>query len=87
MANLLPAAHVAMLDANQREVIFAAISPILCFIESGDYNAKVKAGMNALGARVGAPRAPLESFEKNVSGLAELTLLLADAGKWAPRFT
>lgn len=87
MANLLPAAHVAMLDANQREMVFAAISPILRFIELGDYNAKVKAGMNVLGAHVGAPRAPLESFEKNVSGLAELTLLLADAGKWAPRFT
>ena len=87
MANLLPAAHVAMLDANQRGVVFAAISPILGFIESGDYNAKVKAGMNALGAHVGAPRAPLESFETNLSGLAELTLLLTNAGKWAPRFT
>ena len=87
MANLLPAAHVAMLDATQRGAVFAAISPILGFIESGDYNAKVKAGMNALGAHVGAPRAPLESFETNASGLAELTSLLANAGKWAPRFT
>jgi len=87
IANLLPAAHVAMLDAGQREEVFNAISPVLGFIESGNYNAKIKAGMNAIGAHVGAPRAPIETFETNESGLAELTSLLAQAGKWAPRFS
>lgn len=86
IANLLPAAHVAMLDAHQRTEVFAAISPILGFIESGNYNAKIKAGMNSLGARVGVPRAPIGSFASNESGMAELTSLLTYAGKWAPTF-
>ena len=86
IANLLPAAHVAMLDPLQRAEVFAAISPILGFIESGNYNAKIKAGMNFLDANVGAPRAPIGSFTSNESGLAELTSLLTTAGKWAPTF-
>ncbi len=86
IANLLPAAHVAMLDASQRAEVFTAISPILGFLESGDYNAKIKAGMNSLGARVGAPRSPIGSFESHESGLAELKSLLDNAGKWAPTF-
>jgi 4-hydroxy-tetrahydrodipicolinate synthase len=86
IANLLPAAHVAMLDPHQRAEVFAAISPVLGFIESGNYNAKIKAGMNALGAHVGAPRAPIGSFESHESGMAELTSLLANAQKWAPTF-
>ncbi len=86
IANLLPAAHVAMLDTTQRSEVFAAISPILGFIESGHYNAKIKAGMNSLGAHVGAPRAPIGSFASNESGMAELTSLLTNARKWAPTF-
>ncbi len=86
IANLLPTAHVAMLDPSHRGEAFAAISPILKFIESGNYNAKIKAGMNSLGAHVGAPRAPLESFESNPSSMAELKSLLSSAGKWAPTF-
>jgi 4-hydroxy-tetrahydrodipicolinate synthase len=86
IANLLPAAHVAMLDPRQRAEVFAAISPVLGFIESGNYNAKIKAGMNALGAHVGAPRAPIGSFTSNESGMAELTSLLTNARKWAPTF-
>lgn len=86
IANLLPAAHVAMLDPTQRDEVFAVIAPILGFIESGNYNAKIKAGMNSLGAHVGAPRAPLGSFESHVSGMAELESLLGNAGKWAPNF-
>lgn len=86
IANLLPAAHVAMLDTTQRSEVFAAIAPVLGFIESGNYNAKVKAGMNSLGAHVGAPRAPIGSFATNESGMAELTSLLTKAGKWAPTF-
>lgn len=86
IANLLPAAHVAMLDTTQRSQAFAAIAPVLGFIESGNYNAKIKAGMNSLGAHVGAPRAPIGSFASNESGMAELTSLLTKAGKWAPTF-
>lgn len=86
IANLLPAAHVAMLDTTQRSEVFAAIAPVLGFIESGNYNAKIKAGMNSLGAHVGAPRAPIGSFASNESGMAELTSLLTKAGKWAPTF-
>ena len=87
IANLLPAAHVAMLDTTQRSEVSAAIAPVLGFIESGNYNAKIKAGMNLLGAHVGAPRAPIGSFALNESGMAELTSLLTKAGKWAPTFT
>jgi 4-hydroxy-tetrahydrodipicolinate synthase len=86
IANLLPKAHVAMLDPSHRDEVFAAISPILGFIESGNYNAKIKAGMNALGAHVGAPRGPIESFEAHESGLTELRSLLVNAGEWAPTF-
>ena len=86
IANLLPAAHVAMLNPDLRPEVFAAIEPILGFIESGKYNAKIKAGMNSLGAQVGAPRAPIESFESDVTGIQELESLLTSAGKWAPRF-
>jgi 4-hydroxy-tetrahydrodipicolinate synthase len=86
IANLLPAAHVAMLDPLQRAEVFAAISPVLGFIESGNYNAKIKAGMNSLGANVGAPRAPIGTFTTDESGLTELTSLLTTAGKWAPIF-
>ena len=86
IANLLPAAHVAMLDATQRVEVLSVIAPILSFIESGNYNAKIKAGMNSLGAHVGAPRAPIGSFESHVTGMAELRSLLQNAGKWAPNF-
>jgi dihydrodipicolinate synthase/N-acetylneuraminate lyase len=86
IANLLPAAHVAMLDPTQRSEVFAAISPVLGFIESDNYNAKIKAGMNLLGAHVGSPRAPIGSFTSNESGMAELTSLLTNAGRWAPTF-
>ncbi len=45
IANLLPVAHVAILDPSSRIDAYNAIAPVLTFIEAGQYNAKVKAGM------------------------------------------
>lgn len=82
IANLLPTAHLAMLDPTTRSEAYAAIVPILEFIESGRYNAKIKAGMAMLGLDVGIPRAPLAAVDAATS--AELAELLDAAGTWAP---
>jgi 4-hydroxy-tetrahydrodipicolinate synthase len=82
VANLLPTAHLAMLDPTTRSEAYAAIVPILEFIESGRYNAKIKAGMTMRGLDVGIPRAPLAAVEAATS--AELAELLDAAGTWAP---
>ena len=82
VANLLPTAHLAMLDPTTRSEAYAAIVPILEFIESGRYNAKIKAGMAMLGLDVGIPRAPLAAIDAATS--AELAELLDAAGTWAP---
>lgn len=82
VANLLPTAHLAMLDPTTRSEAYAAIVPILEFIESGRYNAKIKAGMTMRGLDVGIPRAPLAAVDAATS--AELAELLDAAGTWAP---
>jgi 4-hydroxy-tetrahydrodipicolinate synthase len=82
IANLLPAAHVAMLDPAQRNAVYSEILPTLEFIESGDYNAKVKAGMALRGLSVGPPRAPLADVTPVVRD--ELGSVLDSAGPWAP---
>ena len=82
IANLLPTAHLAMLDPTTRSEAYGAIVPILEFIESGRYNAKIKAGMAMLGLDVGIPRAPLAAVDAATS--AELAELLDAAGTWAP---
>ena len=82
VANLLPTAHLAMLNPTTRSEAYAAIVPILEFIESGRYNAKIKAGMAMLGLDVGIPRAPLAAVDAATS--AELAELLDAAGTWAP---
>lgn len=82
IANLLPAAHVAMLDPTQRNAVYSAILPTLEFIESGDYNAKVKAGMALRGLAVGPPRAPLADVTTVVRD--QLGNALDSAGPWAP---
>jgi 4-hydroxy-tetrahydrodipicolinate synthase len=71
-----------MLDPTTRSEAYAAIVPILEFIESGRYNAKIKAGMAMLGLDVGIPRAPLAAVDAATS--AELAELLDAAGTWAP---
>ncbi len=82
IANLLPAAHVAMLDADKRSTVYSQILPALRFIESGDYNAKVKAGMALRGLIVGAPRSPLAAINAETAEL--LSEALDQAGEWAP---
>ena len=85
IANLLPAAHVAMLDPAQRAAVHAAILPVLKYIESGRYISKVKAGMGMRGLTVGTPRAPLAALD--VEAANELQDLLDAAGAWAPALT
>jgi 4-hydroxy-tetrahydrodipicolinate synthase len=82
IANLLPAAHVAMLDADKRATVYSEVLPVLEFIESGDYNAKIKAGMGLRGLSVGPPRAPLAQVDAAV--LEALATALDAAGPWAP---
>ena len=82
IANLLPAAHVAMLDPDNRAAVHAAVLPVLEFIESGRYISKVKAGMAMRGLAVGQPRGPLSELDsQDARVLAEL---LDRAGPWAP---
>ena len=81
-ANVLPRAHVAMLDVQLRYEVAEAIRPILSFIEDGGYIAKVKAGMGLLGIAVGNPRAPLAPLDE--SGTEQLNALLGQAGSWSP---
>lgn len=82
IANLLPAAHVAMLDPDNRAAVHAAVLPVLEFIESGRYISKVKAGMAMRGLAVGQPRGPLSELDsEDARVLAEL---LDGAGPWAP---
>lgn len=92
IANLLPAAHVAIfdsdslnpdaLDPDRRTHAFAAVVPVLQFIEAGRYISKIKTGMAMLGLDVGAPRAPLAALDTDSSHA--LSILLEDAGSWAP---
>jgi 4-hydroxy-tetrahydrodipicolinate synthase len=82
IANLLPEAHVAMLDPSQRQTVYSAILPTLELIESGDYNAKIKAGMALRGLSTGSPRAPLTTVSPKV--VAALAASLDSAGTWAP---
>ena len=82
IANLLPAAHVAMMDPAQRPGVYSAIRPVLEFIESGDYNAKIKAGMGLRGLPVGPPRAPIAPVTSEVT--ESLEAALDTAGSWAP---
>lgn len=82
IANLLPAAHVAMLTPEQRSEVHQAIVSILEYIEAGNYIAKVKAAMTMRGLDVGVPRAPMATL--SVEEIEELSALLDAAGSWAP---
>ena len=85
IANLLPAAHVGVLDPDKRAMVHAAVLPVLEFIESGRYISKVKAGMGLRGLTLGTPRAPLAALD--VEAANELQDLLDAAGAWAPALT
>ena len=82
IANLLPRAHVAMLDPGQRNAVHGAITSVLSFIESGRYIAKIKAGMGMRGLAVGAPRAPISRLDDEDARV--LFDHLESAGSWAP---
>lgn len=82
IANLLPAAHVAMMDAAQRTQVHQAILPLLEYIEQGRYIPKVKAAMQLRGLSVGITRAPLAGADSEEIQL--LQTLLDQAGSWAP---
>ena len=85
IANLLPFAHVAILDPSSRADAYNAIAPVLTFIEAGQYNAKVKAGMALRGLDVGKPRGPVTAIDDVTRD--ELHALLDAAGDWAPGLT
>lgn len=85
IANLLPAAHVAMLDPKLRTQVHAAIAPVLRYVESGRYITKIKAGMSLRGLDVGVPRRPLSPLDDELT--RELADLLDAAGSWAPPLT
>lgn len=85
IANLLPRAHVAILDPAKRTEVHTAIAPALSFIESGRYIAKIKAGMGMRGVAVGAPRAPISRLDDVEA--RTLSDCLEAAGQWAPPLT
>lgn len=85
IANLLPAAHVAILDTATRAEAYAAVLPILEFIEAGNYISTIKAGMSLRGLDVGVPRRPLTPIDD--AARARLGELLDAAGPWAPSLT
>lgn len=73
--NVLPAEHAAMVaaatagDMASGWAIQERLTPILTNVESGSYNAKVKAGLQLRGVPVGptrAPMAPLAEPERSV---------------------
>lgn len=82
IANLLPAAHVAMMTRESRADAYAAVLPVLEFIESGNYISTIKAGMGLRGRTVGEPRLPLAPIDG--ASTAHLRTLLDAAGLWAP---
>jgi 4-hydroxy-tetrahydrodipicolinate synthase len=67
-ANVLPRQHVEFVDTMLRGDVdlgrrqFAAILPFLQHVESGDYNAKVKAGLTHLGVVAGTVRRPMTAL-------------------------
>ena len=83
MANALPKAHSAILDAGTRDAAYTAIHPILEYIESGRYIAKTKALLGVLGFQTPNVRGPL--MQATDVEIAELERLVAQAGEWAPR--
>ena len=58
---------------------------MLTFIEAGQYNAKVKAGMALRGLDVGKPRGPVTAIDDVTRN--ELHALLDAAGYWTPVLT
>lgn len=83
MANALPKAHAGIMAADTRAAAYAAVHPILEYIESGRYIAKTKALIGILGFPTPHVRGPL--LPATPVEIAELERLVAAAGQWAPR--
>lgn len=81
--NALPKAHLAIIDPATREGAYAAIKPLLAYVESGRYIAKTKALMTILGVPSNTTRGPLRPID--AAGMDELRELVEAAGEWAPR--
>lgn len=70
-ANVLPAEHVAILEAANRGDLDAGwaeqrrLEPLLTDVESGRYTAKARAGLELRGVPVGPPRPPLLPLSPN----------------------
>ena len=80
--NALPKAHLGILNPETRDEAYAAVKPILEFVESGRYIARTKALMSVLGVPSNNARGPLKPIEE--SGFEQLRSLVAAAGEWAP---
>jgi 4-hydroxy-tetrahydrodipicolinate synthase len=67
-ANVLPAQHVQFVDTILKGDVdlgrrqYTALLPFITYVESGSYNAKVKCGMNHLGAPAGTVRRPMTAL-------------------------
>jgi len=82
IANALPKAHEGIMNPTTRDEAFAAVLPLLSYIEAGQYNAKVKALAGILGLPSGYIRGPLKpATAEQTSKLRELVDI---AGEWAP---
>lgn len=81
--NALPKAHLGILDPATRDEAYAAVKPILEFVESGRYIARTKALMTVLGVPSNNARGPLNPIEE--SSLDEIRALVEAAGEWAPK--
>lgn len=80
--NALPKAHLGILNPETREEAYAAVKPLLEYVESGRYISKTKALMTVLGVPSNNARRPLKPLEAEL--FDEINELVAQAGDWAP---
>ncbi len=84
-ANVLPAEHVGVTtsmlrgDVDGAKKRFSAILEFIQHVESGQYNAKVKAGLNHLGVSTGIVRRPLTDL--TADELAVYTPIIDNANR------
>ena len=83
MGNILPKAHLGILDPATRDAAYAAVLPILSYVEEGRYIAKVKAAVKLLGVDHGGMRGPMSNATAEET--EKIKSLLASAGEWAPQ--
>lgn len=81
--NALPKAHLGIINPETRDEAYAAVKPLLEFVESGRYISKTKALMTILGVPSNNARGPLKPYQD--SELDHMRGLVEQAGDWAPR--